>query len=308
MPRRSNPSSQAPAFQLARLAKTPPRGSAWSTEIKWDGFRLAAHVHHDQVKLVSRGGQDYTDRAPGVVAALRAENLTRSVLDGELCALEPSGRTSFGLLQRKLGTFELVYVVFDALALAGSDITALPLRERRAVLAESLRPGPVLRLSESFEHEPAVVLEHACRLNLEGIVCKRLDARYRAGETGDWLKIKCTRSNVFWIIGFAPARGLRNSVGSLLLATRAGAYAGRVGTGISGADSAKLYGLLAPLVVEVRPTVEGVPRGAATRGIRWVSLQALAEVKFTEFTRDGTLRHPVYHAVHTAVPARYRDT
>lgn len=307
MPRRSRSSSQAPAFQLARLAKTPPRGDAWSCEIKWDGYRLAAHVHHDQVKLVSRGGQDYTDRAPGVAAALRAANLSQSVLDGELCALEPSGRTSFGLLQQKLGTRALVYVVFDAMALAGRDITAFPLRERKELLAEHLKAGPVLRLSESFEQEPAVVLEHACRLNLEGIVCKRLDSPYRAGENGDWIKVKCTRSDVFWIIGFAPTRGLRNSIGSLLLATRAGAYAGRVGTGISGADSTKLYGLLAPLVVEDRPGQEGVPRGADARGIRWVSPQVLAEVKFTEFTRDGTLRHPVFHAVHGSLPARYRD-
>lgn len=306
MPRRSRSSPQAPAFQLARLAKTPPRGVAWSTEITRAGYRLAAHVHHGNVKLLSRGGQDYTGRAPGVVEALQAQKLERAVLDGELCALEPSGRTDFGLLQQKLETRSLVYIVFDALVLADRDVTGLPLHERKRALAEHLQVGAVLRLSESFEQDPAVVLDHACRLNLEGIVCKRRESPYRAGENGDWLKVKCTRSDVFWIIGFAAASGLRNAVGSLLLATREGAYAGRVGTGISGVESAKLYRMLAPWAVEARPSQRGVPRGADARRVQWVTPRALAEVKFTEFTRDGTLRHPVFHAVHTSLPARYR--
>lgn len=307
MPRRSGRSSSPVGFQLAKLAKVPPRGSGFLTELKFDGYRIAAEVDGALVRLLSRGGHDYTAQAPGVVDALRALKLRGALLDGELCAVDPNGRTDFGLLQRTMGSRALIYVVFDALALAGSDVRALPLVERKRQLAQHIEVGAVLRLSEAFEQPAELVLQHACGLGLEGIVCKRRDAPYRAGEGSDWVKVKCTRSDVFWIIGYAPASVLRNTVGSLLLATREGAYAGRVGTGISGAESAKLYKMLAPHVVEAAAAAKSRPRGADARGIRWVQSRVFAEVRFTEFTRDGTLRHPVYHAVHESLASRFTE-
>lgn len=289
-------------LELATLVATPPGSDGWLHEIKLDGYRILARVDGDNIQLVTRNGNDWTQNAPGVVAALSALGASATAIDGELCALAADGRTDFGLLQRSMGTRLLVFFAFDLLVSQGRDLRALPLLDRKmelaALLGGSARTS-VLRISEHFEHGGDAVLEQACAMKLEGIVSKRASSPYRGGRHADWLKIKCVARQEFVIVGYRVDDGLHNQVRSLLLGVVEEGrfrYAGKVGTGFTGKQLRELYLLLQPSVVE-RTYVEGAPRGAAARELRWVEPRHVAEVSYTEVTRDGTLRHPVFRGL-----------
>jgi bifunctional non-homologous end joining protein LigD len=300
-------------LELATLVASPPKESDYWHEIKWDGYRLLARIEGQDIQLVTRNGNEWTSKAPGVTDALRALDLRDTAIDGELCALQPGGRSDFGLLQRSMGSRALVFVAFDLLFADGRDLRPLPLRERKAALAALLRGLPsssVLRLSEHFEQRGPEVFENACKLQLEGIVSKRASSPYRAGRSRDWLKTKCVSRQEFVIVGYRVDDGLHHQVRSLLLGVVEGErfrYAGKVGTGFSGKQLRELYMLLSPSVVP-RTYVYGAPRGAEARDLRWVEPRLVAEVSFTEFTRDGTLRHPVFLGLRGDKPRQAGDT
>jgi len=316
--RRKSHSDDSPSLpsklelELATLVQKPPRGEGWVQEIKWDGYRSLARLDEGDARLISRRGIDWTAKAPGVVAALEALALNGTAIDGELCALEPGGRSSFGLLQRSLGTRSLTYVAFDLLFLRGRDLRALPLLERKqklVALLGGLAATVPVRVSEHFVESGVEVFEHACKLKLEGIIAKKVNSPYRGGRHPDWLKIKCTLRQEFAIVGYRVDDGLHNQIRSLLLGIRDGEvfrYAGKVGTGFSGKQLRELYVLLSPIAVP-RAQVMGAPRGAEVRDVRWVEPRFCAEITFTEFTRDGTLRHPVFQGLRSRRPAGEPD-
>jgi bifunctional non-homologous end joining protein LigD len=300
--------------QLATLVAEPPRGTEWAHEVKFDGYRLACLVAGGRARLLTRRGLDWTARFP--VVAQRASSLRarQAMLDGEIVALLPDGRSSFQGLQQALSgeaAERVVYYAFDLLRLDGKDLRALPLSERKARLARLLRASPrdrrqTLRYSEHVAGRGTAVLAKACRMGLEGIVSKRLDAPYRSGRGRTWLKIKCSNRQEFVVVGFTEPRGARSGVGALLLGVyddeNGLRYAGKVGTGMSTAVLQALRGSLERLRRETPPLAGGAERGLGV--VHWVQPRLVVEVGFTEWTADGRLRHPSFVGVREDKPAR----
>jgi bifunctional non-homologous end joining protein LigD len=298
------------APQLATLVSGPPPGDDWVHEIKLDGYRILLRVERGRVKLLTRNRQDWTARFPAVAEAAAALPVKEALLDGEIVALDRAGVSSFQALQQadQLETGRtLVYVAFDLLFLDGSDLRPLPLVERKARLARLLkgRRGR-LRYSEHFDLPGQRVLDRACRLGLEGIIAKQKTAPYASGRGQAWLKVKCVARQELVIGGYTDPDGARAEFGSLLLGVhdRDGrlVYAGRVGTGFDHATLRSLGARLRKLERRGSPFAADGPRPPA-RGAHWVKPELVAEVAFTEWTRDGLLRHPAFQGLREDKPA-----
>jgi bifunctional non-homologous end joining protein LigD len=286
---------------LATLTEDVPRGAGWLFEVKWDGYRALATVAGGEATLTSRRGNDLTGRFSNVAKEVaKAAKTPDCVLDGEVCALDDSGRSSFSAMQQGKPGTPLVYYVFDVLEVDGEPLVDLPLVERRKRLEALLdKRNRTVRLSESFE-DGAALLEAAKEQKLEGIVAKRLDSRYaQARRTRDWLKIKTHGEQEFVIAGFTKGTGRRaSSFGSLVLAYHRGGelvYAGNVGTGFNSREIDKLLDKLRPLKRDTSPFRE-VPKMPKVRksDVIWVEPELVCEVEFAEWTHDGRLRAPSY--------------
>jgi bifunctional non-homologous end joining protein LigD len=286
---------------LATLAEEVPRGPGWVFEVKWDGYRAIATVRDNQATLTSRNGNDLTERFPQVARELpRAVKTPDCVLDGEICALDESGRSSFSAMQQGKPGTPIVYYVFDVLEVDGEPLVDLALVERRKRLESLLdRRNKTVRLSETFD-DGVALLEAAKQQGLEGIVAKRLDSRYLQGKrTRDWLKIKTHGEQEFVIAGYTKGTGRRaSSFGSLVLGYYQGGelkYAGNVGTGFNSKEIDRLLEKLRPLRRDTPPFAE-VPKMPKIRkgDVVWVEPQLVAEVEFAEWTHDGRLRAPSY--------------
>jgi bifunctional non-homologous end joining protein LigD len=291
--------------ELATLIAAPPAGDDWLHEIKLDGYRIVAQVERGEVHLYTRRGNDWTARAPAVVAALRTLPVDSAVLDGEIVSLQKNGVSSFQALQNALSegrSGNLVYFLFDAMLLDGKDLRALPLWQRKELLAELLsraKKHDHLRLSEHVRGGGERVFAEACKLKLEGTIAKRADAPYRPGRGKDWLKIKCIARQEFVIGGYTPPGGSRQHLGALLVGVLENGvlrYAGKVGTGFSASSLRDLHKQLTPLERASSPFTP-TPKGSQVRGARWVEPKLVAEVAFTEFTADGRLRHPSFQGL-----------
>jgi bifunctional non-homologous end joining protein LigD len=298
------------APQLATLVAKPPPGDEWVHEIKLDGYRILLRVERGRAKLLTRNRQDWTARFPTVAAAAAALPVTDALLDGEIVALDAAGVSSFQALQQAAAGdagYTIVYVAFDALFLDGRDLRREPLLERKERLARLLaaRRGP-LRYSAHFDEPGPEVYDRACRMALEGIVSKRKQAPYTSGRGTAWLKVKCLARQEFVIGGYTDPEGAREELGSLLLGVheRDGrlVYAGRVGTGFSRATLAALGPRLRKLAQRACPFAADGPRPPA-RGAHWVKPVLVGEVAFTEWTRDGLLRHPAFEGLREDKPA-----
>jgi bifunctional non-homologous end joining protein LigD len=298
------------APQLATLVSGPPPGDDWVHEIKLDGYRILLRAERGRVKLLTRNRQDWTARFPAVAEAAAALPVKEALLDGEIVALDRAGVSSFQALQQadQLETGRtLVYVAFDLLFLDGSDLRPLPLVERKARLARLLkgRRGR-LRYSEHFDLPGQRVFDRACRLGLEGIIAKQKNAPYTSGRGQAWLKVKCVARQELVIGGYTDPDGARAEFGSLLLGVydRDGrlVYAGRVGTGFDHATLKNLGARLRKLERRGSPFAAAGPRPPA-RGAHWVKPELVAEVAFTEWTRDGLLRHPAFQGLREDKPA-----
>jgi bifunctional non-homologous end joining protein LigD len=295
----SDPSFIAP--QLCAVAQQPPQGPGWVHEMKLDGYRIQASIRGGRARLFTRNGHDWTSRFPETAAALA--RLPDAVLDGELVALDAEGQPDFPALQAALDagrTGTLRYYAFDLLTEGGIDRRTQPLGERKAALRRLLAKPPRNTLFvDHFEAAGDAVLHSACRLGLEGIVSKRLDAPYRSGRGEAWVKTKCRGSDEFVIGGFAT--GAKGSLTLLLGAWREGAlvYLGRVGSGISGAKEALLAQRLAPLRRPRSPFAKGAGGGDA----RWVEPRLVADIAYAGFTGDGMLRQASFRALREDKPA-----
>jgi bifunctional non-homologous end joining protein LigD len=276
-----------------------PLGGNWLFEIKWDGYRLAIHIETNEVRIITRGGHDWTHRFPAVAAAAKDLNVNTAILDGEAVVLDSTGRSDFGGLQRSLGgrggkkaSSAAVFMAFDLLYLDGHDLTGCELTLRRHLLEDlvSRRDGAV-RLSEEVQADGARLLDDACQAGLEGIIAKQRDRPYRTGRTGDWIKVKCVQSESFMIVGYEASQAARGGLGSLLLAARKRhdwVYVGSVGTGFKDKDGAFLRHTLDRLKTN-RPAV-------ALKGKNLVFAQPtlIAEIEFRGWSDDGKLRHASY--------------
>jgi len=295
---------------LATLEQNVPKGSGWVFEVKWDGYRALAYVSQSEVKLVSRKGNDLTERFATVAKEIaKAVKTPDCVLDGEVCALDEQGRSSFSAMQQGKPGTPLVYYVFDLLELEGEPLVDLPLLERHKRLEQLLdRRNKTVRLSEAFDDGKAL-FEAAKQQNLEGIMAKRADSRYAVGRrTRDWLKVKTHGRQEFIIAGYTKGQGRRaGTLGSLVLAVRRGPeleYAGNVGTGFTGEEIEKLLKKLRPLERKTPPFKE-VPKMPKVRkgDVVWVEPKLVAEVEFAEWTHDGRLRAPSYQGLREDKPA-----
>ncbi|MET0340966.1 MAG: non-homologous end-joining DNA ligase [Polyangiales bacterium] len=296
------PKAEALDVALATLVDQAPVGDEWLHEIKLDGYRIVARIAQGKVQLLSRRHHDWTAKAPTIARALEALPVHNAVLDGELCSVRKDGVTDFQALQNAMsesGAASLKYFAFDLLFLNGEDLRAESLLDRKAALAGLLgraKPSALLRLSDHVVGDGPRFFAQACKLGLEGIISKRATAPYRATRGHDWLKIKCISRQEFVIGGFTPPAGARTHFGALLIGVREGTklrYAGKVGTGFSGRTLASLHAKLTPLQRDTAPFANP-PRGAPVKGARWVEPVLVAEIAFTEFTKDGHLRHPSF--------------
>jgi bifunctional non-homologous end joining protein LigD len=309
-----NAGARLPAWiapQLATLADAAPDGPDWVHEIKYDGYRLLAWVDGDSVRLLTRNRKDWTDRFPAVARALATLGLQRSILDGEVAVEVEGGTTSFQALQnalRESAVGRLQFWVFDALFGGGTDLRGLPLSQRKARLAEMVGgAGTPVRYSDHVAGHGPEFLRNACEHGLEGIISKRASAPYRSGRGSDWLKVKCVREQEFVIGGFTEPAGSRQGLGALHVGTFDPGgrliYRGKVGTGFSDATLRELRKRLESLRRPDSPFDAG-PRGVAARVSSWVEPQLLAQVRFTELTTDGRLRHPVFQGLRDDKDAR----
>ncbi len=300
----------------ALLVDHPPAGK-WLYEIKFDGFRALASKNADHITLLSRNNKDFASKFPEIFDAITLLKTQNAVLDGEIVALDKHGHSSFQALQtyqlgEKSGEEKppLSYYVFDLLWLDGQDLRPLPLTHRRDLLKSILKNAPdLIRFSDSFDEDPKKLLAHARKLGLEGLIAKRPDSIYETGRrSGAWVKLKLNFEQEFVIGGFTPpgADG-RKHFGALLLGVRNGKswqFTGKVGTGFTHATLASLHKKLMALATDKCPFTNlpvkkssgyGTPITAAEMArCQWVKPDLVAQIKFTAWTRDGMLRHPVF--------------
>jgi bifunctional non-homologous end joining protein LigD len=296
--------------QLATVAAGAPRGREWVHEIKYDGVRILARVDGTAVRLFTRNRKDWTARYPGVAEALGRLGLSGAVLDGEVGVELEDGRTSFQALQNLAGTSagagaRLRFWIFDVAFLGGADVRSRSLVSRKSMLKNALQHArDPLRYSDHIVGRGEAFLARACGHGLEGIISKRAAAPYSAGRGRDWLKVKCIREQEFVIGGFTEPGGSRKGLGALHVGTYEDdrlVYRGKVGTGFTDAVLRDLRRRLRPLVRSAAPFADG-PRGAAARGSQWVEPRLVAQLRFTELTGDGRLRHPVFRGLREDKP------
>jgi len=295
---------------LASLAPRPPQGDAWVHEIKFDGYRLLARIDRGRVRLKTRSGLDWTAKFASVQAALERLALVTAFLDGEVVVEGASGAPDFGALQGDLSegrSDRLRYYLFDLMHLDGHDLTGATLLDRKAALARLLlgAPNDVLRYSEHFGEQGDVMLDHASRLGLEGIVSKLKRAPYRSGRSKSWLKSKCVESQELVVIGYVPSTTQRRTIGSLVLGYYDQGkltYAGRVGSGFSSALADELWRRLEEMR-QLGPPFAGELPTEARRNVRWVKPVLVAEVQVGGWTHDGLVRHAVFKGLRQDKPA-----
>jgi bifunctional non-homologous end joining protein LigD len=299
--------------ELATLVKEPPTGDDYIHEVKFDGYRVLACVDAGAVRLLTRGGEDWTHRMPALAAALKKLKLDSAIFDGELVALDEQGVSDFQLLQNSFSgkaVAPLAYYAFDLLYLNGFDLRPAELVARKEALRALCEKQPklanFLRYSDHVLGQGAEFLARAKELGLEGIVSKRASSSYLAGRGKDWQKSKTSARQEFVIVGYTEPGGSRPHLGALLLGVRKNSsvvYSGRVGTGFTERSLKDLKSRLTPLEIRT-PKLDNAPRGAELRGVHWVKPQLVAEVAYTGITHDGLLRHPTFKGLREDKPAR----
>jgi bifunctional non-homologous end joining protein LigD len=292
--------------QLATLVKEAPDGDGWIGEIKLDGYRMLCRIAAGAARLYTRNRKDWTARFESVARASARLPVADAWLDGEIVALDEHGRSSFQTLQNALSLRDesgLYYFVFDVPYLNGFDLRRTPLMDRKRVLESVMAspPGP-LRLSYYRQGDSGVFFREACKLRLEGMIAKLAQSPYSGGRNRAWVKVKCGMRQEMVIGGFTDPEGSRQGLGALLLGVYQPdgklRYSGKVGTGF---DDETLRDLRRQLdaLVQTRPAFGNPPRGAEARRAHWVKPELVAEVAFTEWTEDGTLRHPSFQGLRT---------
>ncbi|MBY5374603.1 ATP-dependent DNA ligase (plasmid) [Rhizobium leguminosarum] len=286
---------------LAMLKAKPPKGDDWVYEIKWDGYRLSVHIEPSGIRILTRGGHNWTDRFPAIKQAALWLPVGTAILDGEAVVLDEQGRSDFGLLQSlggrggKKSSSDAIFMAFDLLYFDGHDLRNSELSMRRHLL-EDLVPASGqgdIRLSEEIEADGDQLLASACEHGLEGIIAKRRDAPYRSGRLGDWLKIKCVQSDSFFVVGYERSTAAGRQIASLLLAARKDdglVYVGSVGTGFKESNVSELRDMMDKIIRKTPP----LRYTGARKDVVWLQPTLIAEIEFRAWTDDGKLRHASY--------------
>jgi bifunctional non-homologous end joining protein LigD len=278
----------------------------WIYERKLDGVRCLAHRERGgAVHLFSRTDRSMDGQYPELVEALAHEGCPDFVVDGELVAFDSRGITSFQRLQRRGRERVAVFLyLFDVLRLDGEDVRELPQRERKGELRRALDFHGRVRYTPHRNGRGEQMYAEACRRGLEGIIAKRADSPYRATRSHDWRKLKCNAEQELVIGGYTAPQGSRTDFGALLVGyweDGALRYAGKVGTGFDQALLHELGQRLRELGRDDSPfdRVHPIPRGT-----HWAEPELVAQIGFTEWTRDGRLRHPRFLGLRDDKPAR----
>ena len=287
---------------LARQAFSDPN---WIFERKLDGIRCLATRARGQVTMLSRNDLSLNRRYPEIAAALAEEPADRFTVDGEVVAFAGS-QTSFArLAERGRRPVPVFFYVFDLLWLDGRDVRGLPLRTRKRLLRDTLTFKDGVRWTQHRNETGEAQFTEACRKGWEGLIAKRADSTYSSARSRDWLKLKCEQGQELVIGGYTEPRGSRIELGALLLGYFAGGklrYAGKVGTGFDRETLLDLGARLRALARDSAPFADA--DAIRERGVHWVDPELVAQVAFTEWTRDGRLRHPRYLGLRDDKPAR----
>ncbi|HQT77371.1 MAG TPA: DNA ligase D [Rhodopila sp.] len=293
------PSRQAP--EMASVAEVAPEDDGWLTEIKFDGYRLLVFLDNGMVRVMTRNGQDWTDRLPAVAAAMQRLPVRSALVDGELVALDPDGISNFPALQAALsaGHDERLFL-FDLLHLDGWDLRGCALRDRKQILHALDGWTGMLRYSDQHEGDTVRMRRAACRMKLEGIICKRADSPYRAGRGQDWLKVKCQGREEFVVLGWTEPSGSRTGLGSLHLGyydlDGRLHYVGGCGSGFSDDTLALLRDRLAALA-SAPPKGLFIAGDDLERTIHWVRPELVVETSFVGWSGAGRVRQAVFLGV-----------
>lgn len=291
-----------------RLSENLPKSEDWVYEIKFDGFRGLAIKNGRDVRLISRNNKDLGAKFPGILAALRKLPCSQFVLDGEIVALDQTGRSSFQMLQGsgdvRLPETNLFYYIFDILNFNGRDITNLPLTRRKALLQLLLKGhSDCLRFSDVLHGQIEELSAAVQQMGLEGLIAKKRDSKYEAGlRSGAWIKFKWGHQQEFVIGGYTDPEGSRLYFGSLMVGYYDGPklfFAAKVGTGFNTRLLKSLYDRFQKITALQTPFANLPERGGVIgpsqmRFCKWVQPRLVCQVRFTEWTRDGHLRQPVF--------------
>jgi len=290
---------------LATLTRRRFSDPNWIFERKFDGQRLLAFSSAKSTRLMSRNRKDVSTAYPELVDAFRRLPHADLIVDGEVVAFDGS-RTSFERLQQRmqirsehdarLSRVPVYFYLFDVLYLDGKDLTALPLLERKRFLRHALPFEDPIRMTVHRVGEGETYYREACSKGWEGVIAKRADSSYQGGRSMDWLKFKCAQGQELVIGGFTEPQGSAQGLGALLVGYYAGdrfKYAGKVGTGFTVDVRLRLRARLDRLVRKNCPFDEDPRESGAT----WVAPRLVAEFAFSEWTRDGKLRHPSFRGL-----------
>jgi bifunctional non-homologous end joining protein LigD len=304
-----------PAFlepSLASPCDKPPGGPKWIHEIKHDGYRIQARINGRETRLLTREALDWTARFRSIADALGELGLASALIDGEIVVEDEKGISSLNNLQADLKAGRrdrFRYYVFDLLYCEGYDLTKAALIERKQLLQEivtGLSPSWPVRFSEHLEADGPTMLEHSCRLGLEGIISKRRDLPYRAGRGEHWLKAKCQQSQEFVILGYVASTAASRAIGALALGYYCDgqlAYAGRVGTGWSAEAAASLYAELNKIKT-TKPALRNALPAGAEKGVVWTEPRLVCAVEYRDWTHDGLIRQSSFKGLREDKPVQ----
>jgi bifunctional non-homologous end joining protein LigD len=286
---------------MAQLSDLPAFDSPeWVFEIKWDGYRAIAEINKQGTnRLYSRNGLTFDKAYPKVYDALKSIK-KNCIVDGEIVVFDDNGKPSFQRLQnyQNKDKYLIQFYVFDLIEVDGKSVTSLPLIERKERLQKLIPDHEIIRFCEHIETEGKALFKEMTSADLEGMIAKRKNSKYYVGKrTSDWLKIKHIKTQEAIIIGFTDPKGSRSGFGSLLLAVNKNGKlvpVGNVGTGFTDKSLKELHTKLKGLTRKTSPLDAPVKEG---KDVTWVDPVLVCNIKFTEITEDGSIRHPVFQGL-----------